>query len=120
VQALRFATQLNALAVLVIPVDMPRLTTAALLMLVEQFRQQIKGSTLEPVVATFGQGRPEPLVAIYPTAQLASLIDWLQTPHRSLFRWLQSTPHQLVSFPAAAAANVNSPQDFSDGCDHPS
>lgn len=121
IQSLRFASQHWLAAVLVIPVDMPKLTSDALSLLIDRFTAQRSGNqTNKPVVATFGEDRAEPLIAIYPTHYLANLEKCYQTTRGSLFRWLQGTPHQLVNLAADLAANINTPQDLYDGPNHPS
>lgn len=121
IQSLRFASQHGLAAVLVIPVDMPKLTSDALSLLVDRFSsQQPNNQANEPVVATFGEKRAEPLIAVYPTYHLADLERCYQTTRGSLFRWLQGTPHHLVNLAADLAANINTPQDLDDGLNHPS
>jgi molybdopterin-guanine dinucleotide biosynthesis protein A len=120
--SLRVAQRLGLAGILVTPVDMPDLDATELRKLIEAW-QADPGT----IVGSFGGDRPEPLVAIYPVALLAELAELIETPHRSLFRFLCERPAIRVELPKSAARNINRPEDLcgspgneSPGADSPS
>jgi molybdopterin-guanine dinucleotide biosynthesis protein A len=111
ISALQSAQEQSYLGVLVIPIDMPNLTTEHLRCLVTLF----ENSSGLPIAATFDNQRPEPLVAIYPTSVLEPLVELNRSEHRSLSRWLMQAGCQLCLLPLSCAPNVNTPQDLQHG-----
>lgn len=105
--SLRMAQRLGLAGILVTPVDMPDLDATELRKLIEAWER-------EPVtiVGSFGADRPEPLVAIYPVTLLEELAELIETPHRSLFRFLCDRTVIRVELPMCAARNVNRPEDL--------
>lgn len=106
-ESLRLAAGLALSAVLVTPVDMPALGTAELAKLVRAW--SVGGGI---VCGTFQAGRPEPLVAIYPVAELAAIERLMGSAHRSLSRYLGERAPVLVPLSVAAGRNVNTPADL--------
>jgi molybdenum cofactor guanylyltransferase len=92
--ALRYAAVHGFEAALVTPVDMPDLRTQQL-----QQLMRARGDDVGVVCASFGEARPEPLLAIYPVSVLAALQQVLASPRRSLSRWLREQPPKLVAYP---------------------
>lgn len=105
-ESLRLAATWQLRGVLVTPVDMPDLATEDLARLLQAFQ-------VEPglVAAEFDDGRCQPLVAIYPVAEIDALERLVRSEHRSLYRFLASRPQQRVRLRGAAARNVNRPAD---------
>lgn len=106
-ESLRLAETLAMSAVLVTPVDMPDLGTAELWQLVGAWSH---GGGI--VCGAFAAGRPEPLVAIYPVAELDAVERLLRSTHRSLSRYLGERAPVLVPLSVAAGRNVNTPADL--------
>ena len=107
--SLRVAHRLGLAGVLVTPVDMPDLDATELRKLIEAWERE-PGT----IVASFGADRPEPLVALYPITLLDELAELIETPHRSLFRFLCERPTIRVELPKSAARNINRPEDLLD------
>ncbi|TVP97226.1 MAG: molybdenum cofactor guanylyltransferase [Planctomycetaceae bacterium] len=108
-ESLRTARSLGLAAIIVTPVDMPDLRTEDLRHLVDAYRT---GPRL--IAAKFADGRPQPLVAIYPVDLIESIENLLATPHRSLYRYLQERNASLVRLRRSASRNLNRPQDLGD------
>jgi molybdopterin-guanine dinucleotide biosynthesis protein A len=106
-ESLRLAERLAMSAVLITPVDMPDLGTAELWQLVRAWSH---GGGI--VCGAFAAGRPEPLVAIYPVAELAAVERLLRSTHRSLSRYLGERAPVQVMLSVAAGRNVNTPADL--------
>jgi len=108
-ESLRTARSMGLAAILVTPVDMPDLKTEDLRRLLDAYR-------IRPglVAAEFDDGRPQPLVAIYPVDLIESIENLLATPHRSLYRYLQERKAPRVSIRRSASRNLNRPQDLGD------
>lgn len=93
--------------VLVTPVDMPDLTA-------EHLRQLIDAAdTHQPTCATFDEGVPHPLVAIYPVSLKSELEQVIASPRRSLRAWLTTRSFTAVSLPSVALRNINTPDQLS-------
>jgi molybdopterin-guanine dinucleotide biosynthesis protein A len=105
VASLEYAVQQEFAAILVTPVDVPLLDSASLLSLIENWC--IAG---ELTVAHSDQ--IEPLIAIYPGRLLKSFRQLAGSDDRSLIRYVEQQPHQIVAIDARQATNVNSPDDF--------
>lgn len=96
-------------ALLVMPVDMPRLSTAVL-------RQLIAAWQLQPdrvAVAHDGQ-RLQPLLAVIPSGSpfQSVLIEQVTAGRYRWLDWLNRVPHQMVSLPPSALVNANRPEDL--------
>jgi molybdenum cofactor guanylyltransferase len=105
---LRVALAQGADAAIITPVDTPCLTSFHIGQMVIAFQH----SPTTPMVATNGKNQLEPLVAIYPI-RLADEFQWLlQTPNRSLKKWLLSNTHTTYPLPSNALANANTPNDL--------
>lgn len=96
-------------ALLVLPVDMPRLKTPVLRLLIAAWRQQPE----RMAVAHDGQ-RLQPLLAIIPGGDpfVTALAQQLAAEQWSWLHWLERVPHQPVQLPAAALLNANRPEDL--------
>ena len=96
-------------AVLVLPVDMPCLTTEALQRLVEAWQDQPD----RVAVAHDGQ-RLQPLLAVVPAGPpfQTALLAQVQAGRYRWLEWLQRVPHQAVSLPPSAMVNANCPEDL--------
>lgn len=112
VEALHACRAAGAIAALVTPVDMPYLNAAELRSLVEAADETLTEYPPQPILATFDGVHREPLVAIYPVESLGSLEQLAASSDRSLNRWLGSQPHRLLRLPSAAAANINTPDEY--------
>ena len=94
---------------LVVPVDMPLLTSAVLNRLIQAWE-------LDPCqasVADDGQ-RLQPLLGIYPTSEVfaASLHEQLSEGDRRWMHWLERIPYRSVQFPADQLRNFNGHSDL--------
>lgn len=96
-------------ALLVLPVDMPCLSTAVLRQLIEAWQRQPDrvavahdGQRLQPLLAVIPSGSPFQSVLIEQVA--AGRLRWID--------WLNRVPHQSVALPAAALLNANRPGDL--------
>ncbi|MEO9590553.1 molybdenum cofactor guanylyltransferase [Rhodopirellula bahusiensis] len=90
------------------PVDLPDLLAGDLASLINTWREQ----PTEILLAR--QSDPErlqPLVGIYPVGYLDQIQGVVESKHRSLYRFLQSTDHRTVDLPASRLRNVNTPAD---------
>ncbi len=106
VTALRFAAINGYSAILVTPLDMPRLAA-------DDLRRMVVAASEEmPTCASFDGVAIEPLVAIYPVALLSELEAVANSPRRSVSGWLQFREVHKVLLPATANANVNLPADL--------
>ena len=96
-------------AVLVLPVDMPCLTTAVLQRLVEAWQDQPD----RVAVAHDGQ-RLQPLLAVVPAGPpfQPALLEQVQAGRYRWLEWLQRVPHQAVSLPSSTLVNANCPEDL--------
>ena len=99
----------SAEALLVLPVDMPRLRTPVLRQLIGAWRQQPQ----RMAVAHDGE-RLQPLLAVIPGGDpyVTALAEQLAAQHWSWLDWLERVPHQPVQLPAAALLNANRPEDL--------
>ena len=109
ISALQLANERSQNACLVTPVDMPQLSVDDLRKLVSRWRDS--GQTTCAVRQT--DQHLQPLVAIYSVSLLDSLTQLAASTDRSLYRWVQSQPHQIVQLSDHACHNVNSPSDLS-------
>lgn len=112
VSAMRACRAGGACAVLVTPVDMPYLTAVELRSLIDAAGAGLRTHPPQPTVATFDGVQREPLVAVYPVELLDSLEKLATSGDRSLNRWLRHQPHRLHRLPAAAAGNINTPDEY--------
>jgi molybdopterin-guanine dinucleotide biosynthesis protein A len=96
-------------ALLVLPVDMPRLNTAVLQQLIAAWHRQP-----EQVAVTHDGERLQPLLSVIPSGPPFQplLMEQLAAGHRSWLNWLDRVPHQPVSLPAQALLNANRPEDL--------
>jgi molybdopterin-guanine dinucleotide biosynthesis protein A len=99
-------------ALLVLPVDMPRLSADLLAELVRQYREATDVPPRRVLCASFDGTRAEPLLAIYPLEVRAALRRKLDSPDRSLSRWLSEHPPQLCRLSPERSLNVNRPEDL--------
>ena len=94
---------------MVLPVDMPRLTTAVLHAL-------IKAWLTDPQVAAVAHDgeRLQPLLGIYPSGPpfQSTLISQLKGDDWSWHAWLNCIQYQSVALPADALFNANCPEDL--------
>jgi molybdopterin-guanine dinucleotide biosynthesis protein A len=95
---------------LLCPIDMPALTPSCLRALLEA----ASGDPAAIWIATAHQ--PQPLLGLYPsnTRHRQSLREALARGERGLQRWLAGEEVHTVALPAAALANVNTPQELDD------
>ncbi|WP_071991459.1 molybdenum cofactor guanylyltransferase [Synechococcus sp. CC9616] len=95
--------------VMVLPVDMPRLTT-------EVLRCLIKVWAMEPQVAAVAHDgeQLQPLLGIYPSGSpfQSTLVSQLKGEEWSWHAWLNCIPYRPVSLPAQALLNANCPEDL--------
>ena len=96
-------------ALLVLPVDMPRLSAAVLQQLITAWQQQPD----QIAVAQDGQ-RLQPLLAVIPTGEpfQTRLAEQLARGERRWMAWLASVPHRPVQLPSGALLNANRPEDL--------
>ena len=96
-------------ALLVLPVDMPCLST-------DIFEQLIEAWQLRPeLLAVAHDGdRLQPLMAVIPTGSPFQpvLVEQLQAGRYRWLDWLSRVPHHPVHLPAAAMVNANRPEDL--------
>jgi len=105
--AVFYAEQCGRNLVLITPVDMPDLTA-------DHLRQLIDAAdTHQPTCATFDEGVPHPLVAIYPVSLKSELERVVASPRRSLRAWLSTRSFTAVSLPSLALRNINTPDQLS-------
>ena len=94
---------------MVLPVDMPRLTT-------EVLRRLIKVWAMEPQVAAVAHDgeQLQPLLGIYPSGSpfQSTLVSQLKREEWSWHAWLNCIPYRSVALPAQALLNANSPEDL--------
>ena len=94
---------------MVLPVDMPRLTTTVL-------HGLIKAWSREPQVAAVAHDgeQLQPLLGIYPSGPpfQSTLTTQLKGDDWSWHAWLDCIPHQPVALPAEALLNANCPEDL--------
>ena len=96
-------------AMLVLPVDMPRLRTNVIQQLIAAWNRAPE----QAAVAHDGQ-RLQPLLAVIPSgAPFRSCLDQqLQRGELRWIDWLTRVPHQTVRLPAEALLNANCPADL--------
>ena len=96
-------------ALLVLPVDMPRLRTAVVQQLIAAWNR----APDQAAVAHDGQ-RLQPLLAVIPSGSpFRSCLDQqLQCGELRWMDWLTCVPHQTVLLPAEALLNANCPADL--------
>ena len=94
---------------LVVPVDMPLLTSAVLNRLIQDWELD----PCQAAVADDGQ-RLQPLLGIYPTSEVfaASLHEQLSEGDRRWMHWLERIPYRSVQFPADQLRNFNGHSDL--------
>ena len=96
-------------ALLVLPVDMPRLRTAVIQQLIAAWNRAPEHAA----VAHDGQ-RLQPLLAVIPSGPpFRSCLDQqLQRGELRWMDWLSRVPHQTVLLPEEALVNANCPADL--------
>ena len=96
-------------ALLVLPVDMPRLRTAVVRQLIAAWNRAPE----QAAVAHDGQ-RLQPLLAVIPSGSpFRSCLDQqLQRGELRWMDWLTCVPHQAVRLPEEALVNANCPADL--------
>jgi molybdopterin-guanine dinucleotide biosynthesis protein A len=94
---------------LLAPVDMPHLNSAALHTLLEA-----AAMAPERIHLAHDGARSQPLLGIYPSpaAIRSALATAINGGERRLLRWLDGHPCNAVPLPAAAIRNVNSPAEL--------
>lgn len=94
---------------LVVPVDMPLLSSAVLKRLIQAW----KLDPCQAAVADDGQ-RLQPLLGIYPTSEVfaASLHQQLSEGDRRWMHWLERIPYRAVLFGADQLRNFNAVSDL--------
>jgi molybdopterin-guanine dinucleotide biosynthesis protein A len=94
---------------LLAPVDMPHLNTAAL-------RTLLVAAAMAPerIHLAHDGDRSQPLLGVYPSpaAIRSALATAISGGERRLLRWLDGQPCNTVPLPAAAIRNVNSPAEL--------
>ncbi|PHQ36906.1 molybdenum cofactor guanylyltransferase [Rhodopirellula bahusiensis] len=90
------------------PVDLPDLLAGDLTSLINTWREQ---PTKILLARQTDPERLQPLVGIYPVGYLDQIQGVVESKHRSLYRFLQSTDHRTVDLPASRLRNVNTPAD---------
>ena len=96
-------------ALLVLPVDMPRITTAVLGQLIKAWHQQPQ------TAAVAHDGRQlQPLFSVIPSGSpfQSTLLKHLQAGRLRWLDWLNQVPFQEVALPAQTLLNVNCPEDL--------
>ena len=96
-------------ALLVLPVDMPRLSTAVVQQLIAAWNRVPE----QAAVAHDGQ-RLQPLLAVIPSGSpfRSSLDQQLQRGEFRWMDWLARVPHHAVRLPEEALVNANYPADL--------
>ena len=96
-------------ALLVLPVDMPRLSAAVLQQLINAWYEKPD----QIAVAQDGK-RLQPLLAVIPTGEpfQTRLAEQLARGERRWMAWLASVPHRPVVLPSQALLNANCPEDL--------
>ena len=96
-------------ALLVLPVDMPRLTT-------DIFRELILAWQIRPdrIAAAHDGERLQPLLAVIPSGApfQTALAEQLNAGQLRWLDWLDRLPHQTVRLPSDALLNANRPEDL--------
>ena len=94
---------------LLAPVDMPHLNSAALHTLLEA-----AAMAPERIHLTHDGARSQPLLGIYPSppAIRSALATAISGGERRLLRWLDGQPCNTVPLPTTAIRNVNSPAEL--------
>ena len=96
-------------ALLVLPVDMPRLSAAVMQQLITAWHEQPD----QIAVAQDGK-RLQPLLAVIPTGEpfQTRLAEQLARGERRWMAWLALVPHRPVALPPQALLNANYPEDL--------
>ncbi len=96
-------------ALLVLPVDMPRLSAAVMQQLITAWHEQPD----QIAVAQDGK-RLQPLLAVIPTGEPFQnrLAEQLACGDRRWMAWLALVPHRPVALPPQALLNANYPEDL--------
>ena len=96
-------------ALLVLPVDMPRLRTAVVQQLIAAWNRAPE----QVAVAHDGQ-RLQPLLSVIPTGEpfQTRLAEQLARGERRWMAWLALVPHRPVVLPPQAILNANCPEDL--------
>ena len=101
-------------ALLIAPVDMPKLQADGLRQLISSWQQQPTAAA----VAHDGE-RLQPLLGIYPggSKQRQSMLETLAAGHNSWMAWLNQIDYRAVSLPPGQLRNCNHPNDDSRAID---
>ena len=96
-------------ALLVLPVDMPRLSTGILRQLIEAWHRQP-----DLMAVTHDGDRLQPLLAVIPSGPpfQSLLAEQLAAGQRRWMDWLERVPYQQVRLSAEALLNANRPEDL--------
>ncbi len=112
---LKYAAAHGFAAILVTPIDMPDLEVEHLQRLKTAWSQAMSSSdatsAIAPIVATFDNSFPQPLVGIYSTCWMDEMRQLTRSDRRSLSGWLQHQKVRMIELPISAKRNWNSPQD---------
>ena len=96
-------------ALLVLPVDMPRLSTRVLRQLIDAWHCQP-----DLMAVTHDGDRLQPLLAVIPSGPpfQSLLAEQLAAGQRRWLDWLERVPHQPVRLSSEALLNANRPEDL--------
>jgi len=99
----------TAEALLVLPVDMPRLSAAVLQQLIDAWQQQP-----DQIAVAHDGKRLQALLAVIPTGEpfQTSLAEQLARGERRWMAWLASVPQRPVLLSPQAMLNANRPEDL--------
>ena len=105
----RVLSPLPGEALLVVPVDMPCLSTGVLRQLIEAWHRQP-----DLVAVTHDGDRLQPLLAVIPSGPpfQSLLVKQLVAGHQCWMDWLEQVPYHTVPLSSEALLNANRPEDL--------
>lgn len=108
ISGLTYAHSHDYAAILTLPVDLPNITAADLLVLCARWHENPHVITL----ATGEAPNPEPLIGVYPVAYLDPLRRCAAGESRSIKRWLEKQDVSLVPLDPRSLSSANTPAEF--------